>query len=270
MLENTNVSFKIGENASESNPPIIPGQFIIDAAADKQCLYLDTDEGTRIQLKDPTKMDVWGEVSNLDGTTLVQPVSHTMIGYAETLEGAPQKMFGISVPDASTDSPSVQLTCMDLSDSSYQTMVSQTVTKSGIGMMYYNTEHGNASMNVGLGTGNMRIAAKLAYNVSPTHYENEFGIDRSNRAFYITNISCPIDDMSSVDMFQMVVNTDNVYIQSRLHTQSEPRTISFSPDTDTRNFLIHGVCTPKEDNDVANKEYVDTQVSSIAPVWYEF
>ena len=271
MLENTNVSFKIGENASESNPPIVPGQFIIDAAADKQCLYLDTDESTRIQLKDPTKMDRWGEVSNLNGNTIVQPLSATMIGCTTGSEDNPiQNITCLSIPDSSDDDPSIGFLISDTSDSSYQSMVSQGVQKSGIRMRYYNTENGNASMNVGLDNSIMGIAAKLAYNTSPTHYEHEFGINRSNRAFYITNISCPIDDMSSVDRFQMIVNTDNVYIQSRLHTQSELRTISFSPDTDTRNFFIHGVCTPKEDNDAANKEYVDTQVSSIAPVWYEF
>ena len=55
----------MGENATDSNPPIEAGQILLDKAEDKQCLFVDVDDSTRLQIKDPTKMDKWAELQTL-------------------------------------------------------------------------------------------------------------------------------------------------------------------------------------------------------------
>ena len=59
------VKFNMGENATDSNPPIEAGQILLDKAEDKQCLFVDVDDSTRLQIKDPTKMDKWAELQTL-------------------------------------------------------------------------------------------------------------------------------------------------------------------------------------------------------------
>lgn len=51
---------------------------------------------------------------------------------------------------------------------------------------------------------------------------------------------------------------------------STTKNISFLPDTDTEQFLIHGVCSPKEDIDAANKQYVDQKVSEVQTTWTDW
>lgn len=56
------VKFSMGENATDSNPAIEAGQIVLDTAEGKECVFVDINDSTRLQVKDPTKMDKWGEV----------------------------------------------------------------------------------------------------------------------------------------------------------------------------------------------------------------
>lgn len=62
MAENKTVTFTMGEDVTDTNPPKVAGQIVLDTAPDASTLYVDTDENTRLQVTDPTKMDKWAEV----------------------------------------------------------------------------------------------------------------------------------------------------------------------------------------------------------------
>ena len=267
MLENTNVSFKIGENASESSPPIVPGQFLVDAAADKQCLYLDTDESTRIQLKDPTKMDKWGEVHSLDSITYIEPSTSIILGYGAPSSGTPATIRGLRVDEE--EDGQIALMHMDTSDSSYSTMVSHSLGPSGVTSMYYSTENGTAQVMAGYSSLSLVAEIRAAYDRSSVHHEHRFGASSNNSAFAVVNSSYPVGNMQARSTSQLLMDTDSLSL-TYIPQASTARKISFHPDTDTEQFLIHGVCNPKEDMDAANKKYVDSKVSELQTTWIDW
>lgn len=96
------VKFNMGENATDSNPPIEAGQIVLDKAQDKQCLFVDVDDSTRLQIKDLTKMDKWGSLgpTNIDDIQHIAPNKNTIIGrYVGGETTLPNNAAAIMIPD---------------------------------------------------------------------------------------------------------------------------------------------------------------------------
>ena len=264
------VKFNMGENATNSNPPIEAGQIVLDKAEDKQCLFVDVDDSTRLQVEDPTKMDKWGEVITTSSMYHVQPYPNTVIGQVTYRDEVPIKLSGILFQQTD-DGTVVGVQNADLSDETYQTMVQLYTTLDGIAGSYYNTEQGNISLNVGTGTlGVLQSKLTINHNKSPIHYIHEFGVDSTNLTWYMAHNSYPIENMKEKDIFTFKVGTNAVHIECKAHDEVDGRNLSFFPDTDTRQFLVRGVCTPKEDVDAANKQYVDSKVSEVQTTWIDW
>lgn len=237
MLENTNVSFKIGENASESSPPIVPGQFLVDAAADKQCLYLDTDESTRIQLKDPTKMDKWGEVNIQD--TPVQdnisyhtksiivndpdPLSHGWLGQQLVITTSP-------IEESNPMASAAGFQMMSMGDPNDAETYFHILT-----IPVQSTRNG--------------IHYRSAISVSD--------IDKETLSLRID--SAPVSGNSYDDQnIKLSLNIDG-YIEVYSSITANPLGAS-----------IRGIQDVSRDTDAANKKYVDDQLSSVQTTWVDW
>lgn len=59
MSENIPVRFTMGSSVTDSNPPKLPGLISLDKS--NGSMYIDTEDGTRLQVKDTTKMPKFGE-----------------------------------------------------------------------------------------------------------------------------------------------------------------------------------------------------------------
>lgn len=88
MSDTKNVSFTMGSGVTDSVPSKIPGQISLDT--DTSALYVDIDADNRLQVKDPTKMDKFGEVMldiPYEGKTL------NLVSLDES------KVFALGIPD---------------------------------------------------------------------------------------------------------------------------------------------------------------------------
>lgn len=264
------VKFNMGENATDSNPPIEAGQILLDKAQDKQCLFVDVDDSTRLQVKDPTKMDKWGEVHSLDSITYIEPSTSIILGYGGSSGGTPTAIRGLRVDEE--EDGQIGFIHMNASDGTYPTTVSQSVGPNGVTSGYANSEIGTAQFNAGYSLDpSLGLVAEMTvvYDDSEFHYEHGCGISSSNHAFAVGNVSCPVNNSQASTRSQLLMDTYSLSLTFSTHT-STTRKITFLPDTDTEQFLIHGVCNPKKDIDAANKQYVDSKVSEVQTTWIDW
>ena len=80
----------MGEDVTDSNPPIEAGQILLDKAKDAECLFVDVDDTTRLQIKDPTKMSKFGEVT----VALYQGATINLVSLD------PSKVFALGIPSS--------------------------------------------------------------------------------------------------------------------------------------------------------------------------
>ena len=239
MLENTNVSFKIGENVSESNPPITPGQFIVDAASDKQCLYLDTDESTRIQLKDPTKMDVWGELS-------IQDIPMT----GSSGVSSHSKCIIVDDPDALSHGWFAQQLVISTSPMEASNPMGSTAALQMMSM----GDPNNAENHFHI----------LSAQVQGTHDEIKY-----RSAIQISDIA---EDMLSLRIDSASGSGDSyddTNIMLFLHVDGYIE-VESSSTINPAGVSIRGIQDVSRDTDAANKLYVDTRVSEVQQFWIDW
>ena len=92
------VKFSMGENATDSNPAIEAGQIVLDTAQGKECVFVDINDSSKLQVKDPTKMDKWGEVHSYgDQYTIIEPSTSILLGHAIFSDGPPSMIRGLAV-----------------------------------------------------------------------------------------------------------------------------------------------------------------------------
>ena len=262
------VKFNMGENATDSNPPIEAGQILLDKAGDKQCLFVDVDDSTRLQVKDPTKMDKWGEVNSYgDPYTYIEPSTSIVLGHTTLSGGTTSTIRGLVVDK---ESDMIALGYIDRSDDANLTQVQQAVHSDGITSTYYNSKNNSATMSIGMSrSAGLRALLEIGYNRDNVDYVCGFEASSTYDGFALGSKSHSVSDTVNHNSLNLLVRTTHLSIEYD-NQISTTKNISFLPDTDTEQFLIHGVCSPKEDIDAANKQYVDQKVSEVQTTWTDW
>ena len=262
------VKFSMGENATDSNPAIEAGQIVLDTAQGKECVFVDINDSTRLQVKDPTKMDKWGEVNSYgDPYTYIEPSTSIVLGHT-TLSGGTLSTIRGLVVDKENDMIAFQY-IDGRSDDAYLTQVQQAVHSDGITNEYYNSENGRAIMTIGKSkSANLRVRLETEYNLDNVDYNHGFEISSAHDGFLLGSRSHLVGSTTYNNLMLLVRATHlSIEYDNQISTT---KNISFLPDTDTEQFLIHGVYSPKEDIDAANKQYVDQKVSEVQTTWTDW
>lgn len=262
------VKFSMGENATDSNPAIEAGQIILDTAQDKECVFVDINDTTRLQVKDPTKMDKWGEVHSYgDQYTLVEPSTPIFLGHTIFSGATPSMTRGLAIDN---ENGIINLGYIDgRSDETDPHQVYLSMDSTKITGTYHNTEQDTVTLDLGYSSsGGLNAGMSVDYDRSNTKYGHSFGISSSDDSFRIVSMSHTLDTFS-YNKFNLMVCPTYLSIDYGTYTLVT-QSISFLPDTDTEQFLIHGVCSPKEDIDAANKQYVDQVVSEVKTSWVDW
>ena len=228
------VKFNMGENATDSNPPIEAGQILLDKAEDKQCLFVDVDDSTRLQVKDPTKMDKWGEVSisevPFQGVSILlkdivvndpDPLSH---GYF-----AQQTLIGTSIINESNQTaPNATLQIMSMGDPNDAEN-------------YFNT-----------------ISMQSAGTHEEVHYRGRISLSDMGMDMLDLRVESTSGDSYDDTCARLVLNAGG-FIEVESSSSVNPAGIS-----------IRGIRDVSRDTDAANKKYVDDQVLSVQTTWIDW
>ena len=225
----------MGENATDSNPPIEAGQILLDKAEDKQCLFVDVDDSTRLQVKDPTKMDKWGEVSisevPFQGAVSIlmknivvndpDPLSH---GYL-----AQQTLIGTSIINESNQTaPNATLQIMSMGDPNDAEN-------------YFHI-----------------ISMQSARTHEGVHYRGAISLSGMDMDMLDLRVESTSGDSYDDTCARLVLNAGG-FIEVESSSSVNPAGIS-----------IRGIQDVSRDTDAANKKYVDDQVLSVQTTWIDW
>lgn len=212
MADIKNVSFTMGSGLTDSNPKKIPGQISLDT--NSSALYIDIDNASRLQVKDPTKMDKFGKV------TLGIPYEGASIDLVSLDESS---AFALGIPD--TDNllnSNGYIIAQDRQVMNFNSNISGILTNDYI-LFKYNDS-----------------------NLTIEH--NHVGINA---------------DIFNYMSFGYIDSTWSLYV--RVHEDAE----SDSTMRYTADGVLSGVSNPNNDNDAANKAYVDSTIHE-AISWQDF
>lgn len=229
------VKFNMGENATDSNPPIEAGQILLDKAEDKQCLFVDVDDSTRLQVKDPTKMDKWGEVSILE--TPFQDTASVI-----------RKDIVVNDPDPLSHGYFAQQTYIGTSiiDESNQTAPNAMLQIASIG----DPNDAENYFNI--------ISVQSAGTHEGVHYKSMISLSDVGMDMLDLRVESTSGDSYDDTCARLILNA-NGFIEVESSSTVNPAGIS-----------IRGIQDVSRDTDAANKRYVDTQVASVEPTWIDW